>query len=138
NSIWSETKTLNPNFRFEIHKNKYNLNLSTGSNIINMDNSSLYLGNNTNLERNYITPTYSGNFRYKISKSKSISLRYNYRESLPSATQLLPVENLANPLNTIIGNPDLDLNKNHSLTFVINNNDYATRSGSHACLCSTY
>jgi len=138
NSIWSETKTLNPNFRFEIHKRKYNLNLSAGSNIINMDNSSLYLGDNTNLERNYITPTYSGNFRYKISKSKSISLRYNYRESIPSAIQLLPVENLANPLNTIIGNPDLDLNKNHSLNFGINNYDYATRSGYHAWFSSTY
>jgi len=138
NSIWSETKTLNPNFRFEFRKSKYNLTLSAGSNIINMDNSSLYLGNDTRLKHNYITPSYSGNFRYKISKSKSLSLRYNYRESLPSAVQLLPVENLANPLNTIIGNPDLDLNKNHSISFGFNNYDYASRSGYNAWFSSNY
>lgn len=138
NSIWSDTRSLNPNFRFELRKSKYDLNLNAGSNIINMDNTSLYLGNKTNLERNYVTPNYSGSLRYKISKSKSFSLRYNYRENLPSAVQLLPVENLANPLNTIIGNPDLDLNKNHSLSLGFNNFDYASRSGYNVWFSSNY
>lgn len=138
NSIWSETKTLNPNFRFEFRKRKYDLNISAGSNIINMDHASLYLGNNTDLRRNYVTPSYSGNIRYKMSKSKSLSLRYNYRENLPSAMQLLPVENLSNPLNTIIGNPDLDLNKNHSLSLGFNNYDYASRSGYSVWFGSDY
>lgn len=138
NSIWSEIRTLNPNFRFDLRKKKYNLTLSTGSNIINMDNSSLYLGNNTRLKRNYISPNYSGNIRYNITKFKSLSLRYGYRENLPSASQLLPVDNLSNPLNTIIGNPDLDLNKNHSLSFGFNNYDYASRSGYSAWFSSNY
>lgn len=138
NSIWSETRTLNPNFRFEWRKSKYHLTLGTGTNIINMDNSSLYLGDDTRLKRNYVTPSYNGSIRYNLAKSKSLSLRYNYRESLPNAIQLLPVANLSNPLNTIIGNPDLDLNKNHSLSLSFNNYDYASQSGYSAWLSSEY
>ena len=138
NSIWSETRTLNPNFQFDWKKSKYDLTLAAGSNIIDMDNSSLYFGNNTNLKRSYITPNYRGNLRYRMSKSKSLSLWYNYSENLPSAVQLLPVENLSNPLNTIIGNPDLDLNKNHRLSLGFNNYDYASRSGYSTWFSSNY
>lgn len=138
NSIWSEIRNLNPIFRFELRKSKYDLTLETGSNIINMDNSSLYIGNYTDLRKNYVTPSYSGSLRYKITKSKSVSLWYNYNEDLPSAVQLLPVENLANPLNTTIGNPDLDLNKNHALSLGFNNYDYASQSGFNLWLNSGY
>lgn len=138
NSVWSETNTLNPNFQFDWKKSKYDLTLGAGSNIIDMNNSSLYLGNDTNLKRSYITPDYRGNLRYRMSKSKSVSLWYNYSEDLPSAVQLLPVEDLSNPLNTIIGNPDLDLNKSHRLSLGFNNYDYAAQSGYNAWVSSNY
>jgi hypothetical protein len=48
---------------------------------------------------------------------------------LPSSKQLLPIEDLANPLNTFIGNSDLDLNKYHNFYFSYRDFDYATRSG---------
>ncbi len=138
NSIWTENKNLSSGVRFSWKKKKYDLALEGGSNIIDMNNSSFYLGNNASLEKNHVTPFVYGNFRYRITKSQSVSFSYNYRENLPSAIQLLPVENLTNPLHTTVGNPDLDLNKTHSLSFGFNNYDYASQSGFNAWFFSNY
>jgi hypothetical protein len=138
NSIWSDTKNFNPNFRIESRRKKYDIDLGVGTNIYNFKPSSLYLGQQTVLNKNYVVPNVSGNIRYKISKSQSLSVRYRYDETLPSASQLLPVENLSNPLNTIIGNPDLDLNQNHSMSLSFNNYDYATQSGYSTWLSTNY
>ena len=51
---------------------------------------------------------------------------------MPSANQLLPFENLANPLNTIIGNANLKPIERYRLYTNFNNYDYATRSGFYA------
>ena len=71
---------------------------------------------------------------YKIAKSKSIYANFNYEVSLPSADQLLPFENLANPLNTIIGNANLKPTESYRMYTNFNNYDYATRSGFYAYL----
>src|SRR5690554_2765447 len=138
NSIFSQTQNFNPNLRFELRKSKYNADINLGTHIYDFENSSWYLGEHTMLNKNYMVPALSANMRYRISKSSSFSTRYNYRESLPNASQLLPVENLTNPLNTIIGNPELDLNKSHSLNLNFNDYDYASRSGYSIYLFSTY
>lgn len=138
NSIFSQTNSFNPNLRFELRKSKYNADINLGTHIYDFENSSWYLSEHTILNKNYIVPALSANIRYRISKSSSFSTRYNYRENLPNASQLLPVENLTNPLNTIIGNPELDLNKSHSLNLNFNDYDYASRSGYSIYLFSTY
>ena len=66
---------------------------------------------------------------FKIGKSKSIWAMYDYTVNFPKASQLLPIENIANPLNTFIGNSNLELIKNHSVNLNFNDYDYATRSG---------
>lgn len=138
NSIWSETQNFNPTLRLESRKKKIDFDLNVGTSIYNFQPSSHYLGNQTQLDKKYIVPNLNGNVRYRFTKSKSLSVRYNYDETLPNASQLLPVENLANPLNTIIGNPDLDLNKNHSMSLSFNNYDYATRSGYSTWFSTNY
>lgn len=138
NSIWSETQNFNPTLRLESRKKKIDFDLNVGTSIYNFQPSSHYLGNQTQLDKKYIVPNLNGNVRYRFTKSKSLSVRYNYDETLPNASQLLPVENLANPLNTIIGNPDLDLNKNHSMSLSFNNYDYATQSGYSTWFSTNY
>ena len=46
-------------------------------------------------------------FRYRFSKQSSIRANYRARTSLPSMSQLQPVANVSDPLNIIIGNPEL-------------------------------
>ena len=46
-------------------------------------------------------------FRYKFDKQTSLRLNYRARTSQPSVSQLQPVADVSDPLNIIIGNPDL-------------------------------
>lgn len=129
NSFISTENTLTPSTGLQISRKKYNVNLNAGTAIINFDANSNYLSAQTNYQKEYLLPYVSmyGNFRF--TKTRNIWLNYNYSYDLPSARQVLPVEDLANPLNTLIGNPNLDLNKNHWFNFSYRDFDYATRSG---------
>ena len=100
-----------------------------GTNIVQFENFSNYLGTAFQLNKEYFFPFAQANFSYKLAKSKNLWLNYDYQVNMPRANQLLPVENIANPLNTFVGNPNIDLIKNHSIYFNFNNFDYATRTG---------
>src|SRR5690606_47945 len=52
-----------------------------------------------------------------------------YNVSFPSPRQVLPVIDISNPLNTVVGNPDLDPSTSHYLYMNYRNYDYATKSG---------
>ena len=106
-----------------------NFNLNVGTTLINFDNDSEYLNVKTSLEKEFVLPYINTYANYRFSKSKNLWINYNYSYTLPTARQILPVEDLANPLNTIIGNPNLDLNQNHGIYFSYRDFDYATRSG---------
>lgn len=129
NSIYSHEKLIAPKVGFSIEKKSFNMSFTGGTNIAQYDNRSLYLGNTTILDKNYIFPYIETYANIKLGKSKSIWTSYEYSVTFPKASQLLPVENLANPLNTFIGNPDLDLNKSHRMFINFRDYDYATRSG---------
>ncbi|MCB7481532.1 outer membrane beta-barrel protein [Christiangramia sediminis] len=67
--------------------------------------------------------------RYSIERSKSISLGYSTNADVPSVRQLQPVEDRTNPLNIIVGNPELKPTFNQRINFNFRNFDFATRSG---------
>jgi hypothetical protein len=56
-------------------------------------------------------------------------MNYEFKMEVPTADQVLPIENLANPLNTIVGNEDLRPSQQHQVYFNYNDYDYANRSG---------
>lgn len=59
--------------------------------------------------------------RYKFSKTKSLSIDYRANTSSPSTSQLQPVADVSNPLNIVIGNPDLKPTFNQSVNVHFNN-----------------
>ncbi|WP_395061689.1 outer membrane beta-barrel protein [Flavobacterium sp.] len=122
-------KTVSPNTGISYNSKKMNFSLNAGTTIINFENDVDYLNVKTSLNKDYVLPYINAYGGYRFSKTKNLWINYNYTYSLPTAKQVLPVENLANPLNTFIGNPNLDLNKNHGLYFSYRDFDYATRSG---------
>lgn len=99
--------SVSPKVGITLQKNKYTLNLDSRTSIVSFNNHSLYLNNATDLNKKYALPYASALFRYKFSRSKNLTLKYDYSNALPSSSQLMPVVNLNNPLNTIVGNPDL-------------------------------
>ncbi|MBP6758778.1 MAG: outer membrane beta-barrel protein [Flavobacterium sp.] len=110
-------------------KNNFTFNLNSSTSIIDFDNHSLYLNKVTDLNQKFILPYGRAQIRYKLDRSKFFTLRYDYSNSLPSSTQLMPVGNLSNPLNTIIGNPNLNPTEKNSFNINYRNFDVRTRSG---------
>nr|WP_294935211.1 outer membrane beta-barrel protein [uncultured Flavobacterium sp.] len=129
NYLTSYLKTVKPKAGFAMDKKNFNFSLSAGTAVSEFNNHSFYLGSSTDLNKQYALPFADFNLNYKLGKSKGIWVNYSYEVDFPSADQVLPFEDVANPLNTYKGNPDLDLNKRHNVYFNFNNYDYATRSG---------
>ena len=129
NEFNSLERTFSPSTGLVFTRNKFNIDVNMGTNIINFNNDANYLNVNSTLNKNYLIPSIRAYGGYRFTKSRNIWFNYNYDYNLPSAKQLLPIEDLANPLNTFIGNSDLDLNKYHNFYFSYRDFDYATRSG---------
>lgn len=125
----SRRNSITPKVGITFEKNNFTFNLNSNTSIIDYDNHSIYLNKSTDLIQKYVLPYGRAQIRYKVDRSKFVTLRYEYSNSLPGSNQLLPVENLANPLNTIIGNPNLNPNKKNSANIDYRNFDMRTRSG---------
>ena len=125
----SEQNWISPEVGLTYEKNNYTFNLNSSTSIIEYNNRSLYLNKTTDLNQKYILPFGRAQLRYKITKSKFMTFKYDYSNSLPTSVQLLPVANLANPLNTIIGNPNLNPNEINSIHIDYRNFNMRTRSG---------
>ena len=68
-------------------------------------------------------------FRYKFSRTRSLNADYRMRASQPSLTQLQPVADESNPLNIVIGNPELKPTFTHRMNIRFNDfNQQAQRS----------
>ena len=129
NYTTSRQNSITPKVGITFEKNKFTFNLNSSTSIIDFDNHSLYLNKTTDLNQKYVLPYGRAQIRYKLDRSKFVTLRYDYSNSLPSSNQLMPVANLANPLNTIIGNQDLNPNEKNSVNINFRNFDMRTRSG---------
>ena len=58
---------------------------------------------------------------YNFSRTKALNASYNGNASQPSFSQLQPVQDISNPQNTSIGNPNLKPSINHNINLSYNN-----------------
>jgi hypothetical protein len=138
NFFASNIKTFKPKTGVSLNKKKYSISLNAGTSITQFDNESFYLNAKTALNKKYVLPYAEAQISYKFTKSKSLWMSYGYDINFPTANQILPIENLSNPLNTFIGNADLDPNKSHRGYFSFRDYDYASRSGYSIYLGGNY
>lgn len=129
NVLNSNNKSINPFAGFVINKNKINLTFKAGTEIFHYNAFSNYLNIDTNLTRNYIYPSANIYGNIKFSKSKNLWINYSYDVNMPSASQILPVEDISNPLNTTIGNENLNPSKTHFVSLSYRNYDFNTKTG---------
>jgi hypothetical protein len=125
----SNVKTITPKAGFGIGKKKLTFDMSAGTSITQFDNHSLYLNKAVDLIKDYALPFANAQLTYKFGKSMTIWSNYEYKVDFPSASQVLPVVDLTNPLNTFIGNPNLNPNRFHSGFINFRDFDMATKSG---------
>lgn len=93
---------------FKSQRQKYNYTLG-----FNVDPSSSkstnFVGDSTLnvLTRQVVNFSPMAQFNYRFDKRSNLRIDYNGRTTQPTMTQLQPVADISDPLNTIIGNPDL-------------------------------
>lgn len=78
-----------------------------------------------NPERNITTswlwsPAPYARFRYKFTKTRSLSLDYRASASQPTVTQLQAVPDVSNPMRISVGNPNLKATFSHRINFRFN------------------
>lgn len=129
NSTHTEVVTNTPFVGYNIQNDKIYFSVNSGVNLANFNAKALYMGNEYQVDKNYVSPFVNTNFRYSFTRSKSFSVRYNYRVSNPSASQILPYERLHDPLHTYIGNQNLDQVKYHNASIHFRDYNFQMRSG---------
>ncbi|MDR5591939.1 outer membrane beta-barrel protein [Christiangramia sp. SM2212] len=85
--------------------------------------------NDVSFDNTYNNIFVDADVRYSIERSKSINIGYSTNADVPSIRQLQPVVDRTNPLNIIIGNPELEPTFNQRVNFNFRNFDFASRSG---------
>lgn len=80
-------------------------------------------------QNNYDNLFVRAEVRYEVERSKSLSLRYNTNVDIPSIRQLQPVRDITNPLNIVVGNPELKPTYNQSINLHYRNFDFSTHTG---------
>jgi len=124
-----KSSQLSPVGGFSIRKKKLRMRATLGTYFMETNNHSNYLNTNTDLSKNYALPEGWAYFNYNLSKTKSLNGYYSRGYTLPTGQQLLPVENLSNPLNTVVGNSNLDIGKSHNGNFSFSNFNNSRLSG---------
>lgn len=138
NYLSSSRNSIRPKVGLTYDKNKYSFNFNSSTAVTNYDNHSLYLNKETDLNQKYFLPFANAQIRYKISRSKYFSMKYDYSNSLPTSLQLMPVANLSNPLNTIIGNPNLNPSQTQTANISFKNYNFRSRTGYNLYLKSNF
>ncbi len=91
------------NFR----SNQKKVNYTIGS---SLQGATLNSTNNTNgnvIRQNFTDALPNASIQYRINSTRSLNLNYSTSTTQPSTSQLQPVADVSDPLNTYIGNPDL-------------------------------
>jgi hypothetical protein len=129
NRLRGTTTTVTPAAGIQIEKSKYNIGIDLGTAITKFDNFGTYRNIDYSLSKDYLLPSASVYYMHRFTKAKQLYANYSYIANFPQASQVLPIEDISNPLFTYIGNPELDPDKYHNFYFSLRDYDYATRSG---------
>lgn len=129
NYLRGDETRITPYAGFNISKSKLYVGVSGGTSVINYGTFGTYLGNNYNVNKNYLLPYANGYINYRLDKSKYIYANYGYDVGMPSVEQLLPIADVSSTLVVITGNENLSPRKTHNIYVGYGNYDYASKSG---------
>lgn len=121
------TQTHVPEISFGSNGQKLRFNVRARMERNNLDNEDFI--QETSFSKTYDNLLLSSNFNYNMGNSRRLSLRYSSRLNTPSVRQLQPVPDLSNPLNIVVGNPNLSPGVNHSFNLNYNNFNWRERTG---------
>lgn len=117
-----------PNAKLVYNSDKMTFRLGSGYTNRTIENADR-LRPELSLKRSFDFLEVDTDMNYRFSPKSSINFKYDYKNDIPRIDQLQPFQDVANPLNTITGNPNLKPSKKHSFNFGFNNFDFQKRTG---------
>lgn len=129
NRYYTVQTTVAPYAGFNFKHNKFNADFNTSTNIVKNSVEALYNKQNYTLDKKYIDPNVRLNLSYALTKGNYLWMFYTYNVTYQSATQLLDIVDVSNPLNTFVGNPDLRPTGSHSINMSYRSYNFQTRAG---------
>ena len=86
----------------------------------------------TSFSKTYSNVLFGSNLSYQLGKNRRISMWYGSNLDTPSVNELQPIPNITNPLNIIVGNPNLSPTVNSRLSLNYNDYNWKDRTGIYA------
>ena len=123
NDFHLRNQDLRPHINFSLKHKKWNAKFKT-TYVYRIRENNDVLRPMQSIEREFKSIEISSNFSYRYNARTNISGSYNLNTQPPLLYQLQAFPNLTNPLNTIVGNPDLLLQNNHRVNIGVNNYNY--------------
>lgn len=115
-------------------KNKATFNFGSKVSTVDFKQKDLYDG--ITYSRNFINWNPQATYQYRFSQQKSFRINYTGNTSQPSISQIQPIRVNDDPLNVVIGNPDLK--PSYRNRFDVSFNSYKVMSEQYIYLYSSY
>lgn len=119
---------------FNFKKDKHTINFGTRVSAVRFNQLDRYTDDL--FERNFTNWNPSARWQYQIGQGKSFGLNYNGNSSQPQVSQLQPVRVNDDPLNIVVGNPDLK--PSFTNRFNVSYNSYKVLSGESLFVWGSY
>lgn len=117
-----------PSFEIEYRKKDWSASMEASYVFRTLENQDILRPEFT-IERDFEAVELRSRFRYRFSPQSSLSMGYNLNNNPPRLSQLQAFRNVSNPLNTVVGNPDLEPENNHRIYSRYSHFDFQKGSG---------
>lgn len=94
-----------PSLSIRHNNKKFRFGVTLNYKLTNLENQDDL--QNTSFQKSYNNMLFSANANYALGENKRLSLWSNSRLNVPTVNQLQPIPNVNDPLNIILGNPNL-------------------------------
>ncbi|RYZ56804.1 MAG: hypothetical protein EOO14_11815, partial [Chitinophagaceae bacterium] len=110
------------------------LQVSLGSGVSSVQLNLLNLDNASKRDYNFLNLTPQSSVAYTIKPNNTVRLNYRGGTLQPNIEQLQPLRNNIDPLNIVLGNPELDVGFRHNVNLSYNNYKLLKQTGIWASL----
>ncbi|WP_344728340.1 outer membrane beta-barrel protein [Corallibacter vietnamensis] len=90
------------------------------------------------IKRDFKTIQLSSYANYRFNDKASFYFNYRLRNDPPQLSQLQAFNDVSNPLNTVVGNPNLEPESNHRIYAGFNSYDFQNRTGFYSYFGATF
>lgn len=131
----NETKT--PSLRFDFNNKTWSASFQSSYVFKTLENTDR-LRPLFSISRNFEAIELRSRLRYRMNEKASFSMGYSLNNDSPQLAQLQQYENISNPLNTIVGNPNLEAENNHDVYINYNAFDFQKGSGYYGYISANF